>query len=97
MHQDGAKRPTNLPMPRQGGFSKRMWPTGNERGFLMTTRRQFLIGISAALVAHQRLSGPKVSCRFAASSCRFTRTIMVGAIALRLIFIITVENYEAQP
>ena len=38
-------------MPRQGGFSKRMWPTGNERGFLMTTRRQFLIGISAALAS----------------------------------------------
>src|SRR3974377_1951005 len=27
-----------------------MWPTGNERGFLMHTRRQFLIGISASLV-----------------------------------------------
>ena len=26
-----------------------------------------------------------------------SRTIMVGAIGLRLIFIITVENYEAQP
>src|SRR3974377_1515076 len=28
-----------------------MWPAGNERGFLITTRRQFLIGISAALVS----------------------------------------------
>jgi hypothetical protein len=28
-----------------------MWPTGNERGFLMTPRRKFLIGISAAVVS----------------------------------------------
>ena len=39
-------------MPRQGGFSqRRMWPTGNERGFLMITRRKWLIGISAVLVS----------------------------------------------
>jgi hypothetical protein len=28
-----------------------MWLTGNERGFLMTPRRKFLIGISAAAVS----------------------------------------------
>jgi hypothetical protein len=28
-----------------------MWPTGNERGFLMTPRRKFLIGISTAAVS----------------------------------------------
>jgi len=27
-----------------------MWPTGNQRGFLVTTRRKFLIGVSAAMV-----------------------------------------------
>jgi hypothetical protein len=51
MHRDGAKCPTNLPASARWFSEWRMWPTGNERGFLMTPRRNFLIGISAAAVS----------------------------------------------
>jgi len=34
-----------------------MWPAGNERGFLMTTRRKFLIGSSVALVSAPAVVG----------------------------------------
>jgi hypothetical protein len=48
----GPKTPHQPAIPRQGGFSeRRMWPTGNERGFLVRPRRKFLIDISAAAVS----------------------------------------------
>jgi hypothetical protein len=48
----GPKTPHQPAIPRQGGFSeRRMWPTGNKRGFLVRPRREFLIGISAAMLS----------------------------------------------
>jgi hypothetical protein len=51
MHPDGAKSPTNLPYLGKVVFSsRRMRPIGNERGFFMISRRDCLIGASAALM-----------------------------------------------
>jgi hypothetical protein len=51
VHQDGLKPHQPAHASARWFLQWRMWPTGNERGFLMTTRRQFLIGISTALLS----------------------------------------------
>ncbi len=59
LHQDGAKhRPTNLPYLGKVVVSeRRMRPTGNQRGFLLTTRRKFLADISAVAASAPAIVG----------------------------------------
>ena len=59
VHQDGAKHgPTNLPYLGKVVVSEwRMRPTGNQRGFLMTTRRKVLAGIFAVAASAPAIVG----------------------------------------